>query len=87
MKDYADTAGKRLPDAKAQQLMKTLKTTDPGLWRPLYAMFLTDAWANGKEPEQWGQEAVLDNVLKRENEYFEGKTKEIIGNIPRLNKK
>ena len=73
MTDFAAAVGKRLPEAKAQQLLKTLKTTDPGLWRPLYAMFLTDAWANGEEPEQWGQEAVLDDVLKRENEYFEEK--------------
>lgn len=87
MTDYADTAGKRLPEAKAQQLLKTLKTTDPGLRRPLYAMFLTDAWANGEKPEKWGQKAVLDYVLKRENEYFEGKTKETIGNIPRLKKR
>ena len=50
MKDYADTAGKSLPEAKAQQLLETLKTTDPGLRRPLYAMFLTDAWANGEKP-------------------------------------
>lgn len=73
MTDYADTAGKRLPEAKAQQLLETLKITDPELRRPLYAMFLTDAWANGEEPEQWGQKAVLDYVLKRENEYFEEK--------------
>lgn len=73
MKDYADTAGKRLPEAKAQQLLETLKTTDSELRRPLYAMFLTDAWANGEEPEQWGQKAVLDYVLKREKEYFEEK--------------
>ena len=73
MKDYADTAGKSLPEAKAQQLLETLKTTDPGLRRPLYAMFLTDAWANGEKPERWGQKAVLDYVLQRENEYFEEK--------------
>ncbi|OUP41105.1 SIR2 family protein, partial [Pseudoflavonifractor sp. An187] len=73
MTDFAATVGKSLPEAKAQQLLETLKTTDPGLRRPLYAMFLTDAWANGEEPEQWGQEAVLDDVLKRENEYFEEK--------------
>lgn len=73
MTDYADTAGERLPEAQAQQLLETLKNTDPELRRPLYAMFLTDAWANGEEPEQWGQEAVLDDVLKRENEYFEEK--------------
>ena len=73
MKDYADTAGKSLPEAQAQQLVETLKTTDPGLRRPLYAMFLTDAWANGEKPEKWGQKAVLDYVLKRENEYFEEK--------------
>lgn len=73
MTDFADTAGKKLPEAKAQQLLETLKTTDPELRRPLYAMFLTDAWTNGKEPEQWGQKAVLDYVLQRENEYFEEK--------------
>ena len=73
MTDYADTAGERLPEAQAQQLVETLKITDPGLRRPLYAMFLTDAWANGEKPEQWGQKAVLDYVLKRENEYFEEK--------------
>ena len=86
MTDFAATVGKRLPEAKAQQLLENLKTTDPGLRRPLYAMFLTDAWANGEEPEQWGQKAVLDYVLQRENEYFEEKTKEIIGDIPRLKK-
>lgn len=86
MTDYADTAGERLPEVKAQQLLETLKTTDPELRRPLYAMFLTDAWANGEEPEQWGQKAVLDYVLQRENEYFEEKLKETIGNIPRLRK-
>lgn len=73
MTDFAATVGKNLPEVKGQQLLDTLKTTDPGLWRPLYAMFLTDAWANGEEPEQWGQKAVLDYVLKRENEYFEEK--------------
>ena len=73
MTDYADTAGERLPEAQAQQLVDSLKTTDPELRRPLYAMFLTDAWANGEKPEKWGQKAVLDYVLQRENEYFEEK--------------
>ena len=73
MKDYADTAGKSFPEAQAQQLVETLKITDPELRRPLYAMFLTDAWVNGEKPEQWGQKAVLDYVLQRENEYFEEK--------------
>ena len=31
MKDYADTAGKSLPEAQAQQLVETLKITDPEL--------------------------------------------------------
>ena len=73
MTDFAATVGKNLPEVKGQQLLDTLKTTDPELRRPLYAMFLTDAWANGEKPEQWGQKAVLDYVLKRENEYFEEK--------------
>ena len=73
MTDFAATVGKNLPEVKGQQLLDTLKITDPELRRPLYAMFLTDAWANGEKPEQWGQKAVLDYVLKRENEYFEEK--------------
>lgn len=84
MTDYAAAVGKRLPEAKAQQLLKTLKTTDQGLRRPLYAMFLTDAWANGKKPEKWGQKAVLDYVLQRENAYFKEKVKESVGNLPRM---
>ena len=87
MTDFAATVGKNLPEGKAQELLGTLKTTDSELRRPLYAMFLTDAWANGEKPEQWGQKSVLDYVLKRENEYFEGKTKETIGKIPRLKKR
>lgn len=86
MKDYADTAGKSLPEAQAQQLVETLKITDPELRRPLYAMFLTDAWANGEKPERWGQKAVLDYVLQRENEYFEEKAKKTIENKLRLRK-
>ena len=86
MTDYAAKVGKCLEEEKAQQLLETLKITDPELRRPLYAMFLTDAWANGEEPEQWGKKAVLDYVLQRENEYFEEKMKETIGNIPRLRK-
>ena len=73
MTDFAATVGKSLPEAKGQQLLDSLKTTDPELRRPLYAMFLTDAWANGEKPEKWGQKAVLDYVLQRENEYFEEK--------------
>ena len=73
MTDFSATVGKNLPEAKAQQLLETLKNTDPELRRPLYAMFLTDAWANEEKPEKWGQKAVLDYVLKREDEYFEEK--------------
>ena len=86
MTDFSATVGKRLPEAKAQQLLETLKNTDPELRRPLYAMFLTDAWANEEKPEKWGQKAVLDYVLQRENEYFEEKAKKTIENKLRLRK-
>ena len=43
MTDFAAAVGKNLPEGKAQELLGTLKTTDPELRRPLYAMFLTDA--------------------------------------------
>ena len=54
-----------LPDA-TKLLLQKLKTIDPGLCRPLYAMFLTDAYVSGQNPEQWNRTDILDYVTIRE---------------------
>lgn len=42
----------KLPDKKAEMLFQKLKTIDPDLCRPLYAMFLTDAYVKGNDPKR-----------------------------------
>ncbi len=69
IKNYADVLQSEnnvLSDKDIEMLLKKLKDIDPDLCRPLYAMFLTDAFLAGKEPEKWSQEDVLDYVLERE---------------------
>lgn len=49
-----------------QMLLQKLKAIDPGLCRPLYAMFLTDAYMDNNDPEQWKTEDILSYVISRE---------------------
>ena len=84
MQDYAVSRSKQLSSSEADRLLQTLKMIDPELQRPLYAMFITDAWANGKQPEQWGQDEILQYVIKREGNYFTEKLKDLVGNQARL---
>lgn len=56
----------KLSDDEQQMLLKKLKDIDPKLYRPLYAMFLTDAYVRGKNPERWSRKDVLDYVVDRE---------------------
>lgn len=51
---------------KKQMLLHKLKAIDSGLCRPLYAMFLTDAYMDNKNPEQWKTEDILSYVINRE---------------------
>ena len=47
-------------------LLDKLKSVDTGLCRPLYAMFLTDAYVEGENPERWNKKEILDYVTERE---------------------
>ena len=49
-----------------RQLLQKLKSIDPVLCRPLYALFLTDAYVMGQNPEQWNRNDILDYVTMRE---------------------
>ena len=55
-----------LADKKKQMLLQKLKTIDPDLYRPLYAMFLADAYVDNKDIEQWKRKDILDYVISRE---------------------
>ena len=67
IEDYAEKLGRKsLPDPTKQMLLGKLKSVDPDLQRPLYAMFLTDAYLDGQNPEQWNRNDILNYVTKRE---------------------
>ena len=67
IENYAKELNKKaLTDAEKQMLLDKLKSVDTGLCRPLYAMFLTDAYVEGKNPERWNKKEILDYVTERE---------------------
>ena len=68
-----------LPDAVKLQLLQKLKSIDPKLNRPLYALFLTDAYVAGKSPEQWGRNDILEYVTKRERKRLEFNIRQTLG--------
>ena len=59
---------------------------DPGLCRPLYAMFLTDAFIHEDNVTEWDREKVLSKLLereerhlrKRQNEWLDGRKDKIL---------
>lgn len=69
MRSYAENEGGRQIDAKA--LYTVLKKVDPGLTRPLFAMFITDAAINGDNPYRWEPEDALRHFTQREMDVVE----------------
>ncbi len=57
--------GKEMEDSLAESLYRSLSEIDPFCQRPLYALFLTDAWAMGNKSLKTTNE-VLDFVIDRE---------------------
>lgn len=57
---------KVLTDKNKQMLLQKLKAVDPDLCRPLYAMFLADAYVESNDIERWKREDILDYVISRE---------------------
>ena len=55
-----------LNDHSCDQLIQRLKELDPVFLRPLFAMFLADAYLRGNDPTEWDQEAILSHFTKRE---------------------
>ncbi len=68
-----------LPDTVRQSLLGKLKSVDPGLCRPLYGMFLTDACVNGSDPQKWSRNDILDYVTRREQKRLQFQLQQILG--------
>ena len=84
IKQYANWKNKKLNPPDNKKLLNTLKIIDPDLYRPLYALFISDAWSNGDKPEYWDRKQILQYVLNKENEYFQEKLYQITKRKPRL---
>lgn len=52
------------------KLLNTLKKIDPDNSRPLYAMFIADAYKAKKRPQQWDRVKVLDYICNREKDIW-----------------
>lgn len=84
MKDYAANNNKLISEEDQKTLLEALQKVDPTLLRPLYAMFIVDAWIHEDHPEKWDKEKILQYVVKRENEYFFNKIKNVAGNNAKI---
>ena len=65
LKQHSRKVNHVLPDT-TKLLLQKLKSIDPGFCRPLYAMFLTDAYVSGRDPKQWTRKDILDYLIERE---------------------
>ena len=67
MCSYAERTYERsLSDEKCAELYSFLERVDEGLTRPLFAMFIADAFLSGDEPLEWDNESALDYFSNRE---------------------
>ena len=72
-------SGNTLPVTK-EILLQKLKSVDPGLCRPLYAMFLTVAYMEGENPEHWNSNDILDYLITREQKRLKLNIQQTLGN-------
>ena len=79
MKDYAKKRNKDLSDKDASSLYSNLLEIDSGLTRPLYSMFLVDAWVESKQTFKWSRKDILDYVVTREMDRYKSSIKEVFG--------
>lgn len=66
MHSYAENMGGGQIDASA--LYTVLENVDPGLTRPLFAMFITDAALHRDDPRGWDWEKALEYFIQREKD-------------------
>lgn len=59
------------------ELYNVLMRLDPVLHRPLFAMFIIDAKLDGKNPDEWDKNKILDNYCNREEQIIRDNIKNI----------
>ena len=79
MEDYTEKSGRKLPQEQSDQLLQILQRVDEGLYRPLYALFIADAWMNDENPTHWDKNRILEYVIQKENSYYHQKANLLAG--------
>lgn len=80
MRSYAAKVHHReLTDGEAGDLYAALEKIDPGLCRPLYAMFIADAFVENGDVRKWDRDQVLGTLLEREKRHLVGRQMEFFG--------
>lgn len=64
--NYAEQRGCLLENSTINDLFKTLKIIDPQLIRPIYSLFITDAFLVGNNPIHWKRTDALEYVYQKE---------------------
>ena len=64
-----------------KKLLDALKRVDPELRRPLFALFLTDSWLMGQDPQTWNREALLGEVLDKEERYIRERISKAVSGV------
>lgn len=70
---------RELIDEEAKDLYAALEKIDPDLRRPLYAMFITDAFVENGDVRKWDRDRVLGALLEREKRHLVGRQMEFFG--------
>lgn len=71
-------SGMVLENKSSQMLLQKLKTIDPSMCRPLYAMLLTDAYIESNDIEQWKRTDILNYVISREKKRIQFTIKNVM---------
>jgi F0F1-type ATP synthase delta subunit len=66
----------------ADALLDALRSVDPELMRPLYALAIAEAACNGEDPTNWDSEKILEVMLDRELRFHHNCLRTIIGEEP-----
>lgn len=76
LRSYIEYRTKDIDDNAVENLFMTLEKIDPDLRRPLYAMFIADAYCDNEDPSHWDRERVLNWVTEREDKLIKKRIEE-----------
>lgn len=83
---FAETIRTREPElptlgeSEAKEIIRKLNQIDTGLLRPLFAVFVTDAFLHRPDAPGWDRTELLDYVAERENDLLNGAIQSLSAN-------